>query len=185
MLMRGHDPETGQFFSASRSQQRREALHILALAEKLITLPAAKWARLPLNEQLYAQLQASQRITAHGARKRQVAFIAKQLRQLEPDVLHIIDQTVHNTAELTRQQKAVLHQIEYWRQRLLDDGDSALTELLGHYPHADRQQLRTLIRNARAEKANNQSPRAFRELFQVLRLLMADNTLPPETETSN
>jgi len=175
--MRGHDPQTGQFFSASRSQQRRQALQVLALAEKLVTLPCAKWASLPLPEELQALLQASQRITAHGARKRQLAFIAKQLRRLEPDVLHAIEQAVYNAAEISRQQTAALHQVEQWRQRLLDEGDSALTELLRIYPHADRQHLRNVIRKAQAEKTNNKPPRAFKELFQVVRELLAENAI--------
>ena len=37
---------------------------------------------------------------------------------------------------------------------------------------ADRQQLRTLVRNAQAEKAKNKPPRAYREIYQVLRALM-------------
>jgi len=176
--MRGHDPQTGQFFSASRSQQRREALHVLALAEKLITLPSAQWKPLLLPEELHAQLQVSQRITAHGARKRQVAFIAKQLRRLEDDALNVIDQAVYNAAEISRQQTATLHQVEQWRQRLLDEGDSALTELLTDYPHTDRQHLRHLIRKAQTEKTNNKPPRAFRELFQELRNVLADNHFP-------
>jgi len=180
MPMRGHDPKTGQFLSPSRSQQRREALHILALAEKLVTLPLAQRAQLPLPEALHEHIKASQRITAHGARKRQLAFIAKQMRGLEPHVLHAIAQVIDNASAITRQQAAALHQVEYWRQRLVDEGDSALIELLNHYPQADRQHLRNLARNARAEKANNQPPRAFKELFQALRLLLADEA---STET--
>ena len=33
-------------------------------------------------------------------------------------------------------------------------------------------QLRTLVRNAQAEKARNKPPRAYREIYQVLRGLM-------------
>jgi len=181
--MRGHDPQTGQFFSASRSQQRREALHILALAEKLVTLPSAQWARLPLPEELLAQLKACQRITAHGARKRQLAFIAKQMRRLEAEILNLIDQTLNNEAEIARQQTAALHHVEQWRQRLLDEGDKALTELLNAYPHANRQHLRNLVRKAQRETDKNQPPRAFRELFQVLRALLEDKAAP-EAEVS-
>ncbi|MGE8281552.1 MAG: DUF615 domain-containing protein, partial [Stenotrophomonas sp.] len=48
----------------------------------------------------------------------------------------------------------------------------ALGELLDEYPQADRQGLRTLVRNALAEKAKNKPPRAYREIYQVLRELM-------------
>ena len=65
-----------------------------------------------------------------------------------------------------------MHRIERWRERLLAEGDAALAELLDEYPDADRQALRTLVRNALAEKARNKPPRAFREIYQALRDLM-------------
>ena len=45
--MRGRDEETGEFFSPSRSQNRREALEVLALGEKLVALTEAQLAKLP------------------------------------------------------------------------------------------------------------------------------------------
>ena len=65
-----------------------------------------------------------------------------------------------------------MHRIEHVREKLLAEGDAALAELLDEYPDADRQQLRTLVRNALAEKAKNKPPRAYREIYQVLRELM-------------
>ena len=47
----------------------------------------------------------------------------------------------------------MMHRVEDWRDRLLAEGDKALAALLDDYPQADRQQLRTLVRNAQAEKA--------------------------------
>jgi ribosome-associated protein len=35
------------------------------------------------------------------------------------------------------------------------------------------QQLRTLIRNARKEQADNKPPKAYREIFQILKSLRA------------
>ena len=65
--------------------------------------------------------------------------------------------------------------MESWRERLLAEGDAALAELLEEHPGADRQHLRQLARNAHEEKLRNKPPRAFRELFRELRLLLADN----------
>ena len=50
-----------------------------------------------------------------------------------------------------------------------------MAELLEEHPGADRQHLRQLARNAHEEKLRNKPPRAFRELFRELRLLLADN----------
>ena len=46
------------------------------------------------------------RITAHGARKRQHAYIAKQLRGEEDDTLDAIRERVDEIAVLLRQQRA-------------------------------------------------------------------------------
>jgi ribosome-associated protein len=45
--------------------------------------------------------------------------------------------------------------------------------LVNLYPDADLQRLRQLRRNAVKEKAENRPPKAFREIFQMLRELDA------------
>ncbi|MBN8769725.1 MAG: ribosome-associated protein [Stenotrophomonas nitritireducens] len=170
--MRGRDEDTGEFFSESRSQNRREALEVLALGEKLVELTAAQLARLPIPEDLLEHIEYSKRITSHGARKRQLAFLAKQMRREDDATLDAIRDALEANSETSRRAVALMHRIEHWRERLLGQGDAALAELLDEYPGADRQELRTLVRNALAEKAKNKPPRAFREIYQVLRDLM-------------
>lgn len=170
--MRGRDEDTGEFFSESRSQNRREALEVLALGEKLVELTAAQLARLPIPEDLLEHIEYSKRITSHGARKRQLAFLAKQMRREDDATLDAIRDAMEANSETSKRAVALMHRIEHWRERLLGQGDAALAELLDEYPGADRQELRTLVRNALAEKAKNKPPRAFREIYQVLRDLM-------------
>ncbi len=170
--MRGRDEETGEFLGASRSQNRREALEVLALGEKLVALTPAQLERLPIPEDLLPHIAECKRITAHIAHKRQLAFLAKQMRREDDETLEAIRDALDANSETSRREVAVMHRIEAWRERLLADGDAALAQLLDEYPQADRQQLRTLLRNAQAEKARNKPPRAFREIFQVLRALI-------------
>ncbi len=170
--MRGRDEETGEFFSESRSQNRREALEVLALGATLVSLTPAQLARLPIPEDLLEHIEYSKRITAHGARKRQLAFLAKQMRREEDATLEAIRDALEANSATSKRSVALMHRIERWRERLLAEGDAALAELLEEFPDADRQQLRTLVRNALAEQAKNKPPRAFREIFQVLRELM-------------
>ena len=61
-----------------------------------------------------------------------------------------------------------MHALERRREKLLAD-DGALTQLKAEHPEVDMQQLRTLIRNARKEQAESKPPKAFRELFQILK----------------
>lgn len=167
--MRGRDEDSGDFLGPSRSEQRRHALDVLALAHRLAGLSEAQLARLPVPEHLLPHIADTRRITAHGARKRQAAFLAKQLRREDDDALDAIRDALDASGDTARQETALLHRAETWRERLLAEGDDALAELLALYPDADRQQLRQLVRNTLDERAKNKPPRAFRELFRAVR----------------
>mgnify|MGYP003525162403 FL=1 len=172
--MRGKDLETGEFLSPSRSQQRREALEVLELARQLSELTAQQIARLPVPERLMPHIDETRRIPSHGAHKRQLQFLAKQMRREDDETLEAIRDALDSSGEAARLETAMLHRAEAWRERLMADGDAALTELLDEYPHANRQHLRQLARNAHEEKLRNKPPHAFRELFRELRELLAD-----------
>jgi ribosome-associated protein len=170
--MRGRDEDTGEFLSSSRSEQRRQALGVLELAEKLASLTPTQLSKLPIPDDLLPHLEHTRKITAHIARKRQLAFLAKQMRREDEETLDAIRDALDEDGVAARRETAALHRVEDWRERLLADGDAALAELLDEYPAADRQHLRQLVRNANEEKLRNKPPRAFRELFRELRLLV-------------
>jgi ribosome-associated protein len=174
VVMRGKDFETGEFLSPSRSQQRREALEVLELARQLSELTAQQIARLPVPERLIPHIDETRRIPSHGAHKRQLQFLAKQMRREDDETLEAIRDALDSSGETARLETAMLHRAEAWRERLMADGDAALTELLDEHPHANRQHLRQLARNAHEEKLRNKPPHAFRELFRELRELLAD-----------
>ncbi|MBD7921577.1 MULTISPECIES: ribosome biogenesis factor YjgA [Xanthomonas] len=172
--MRGRDEDTGEFRGDSRSQQRRAALEVLTLGEKLVALTPAQLAKLPVPESLIPHIEESKRITSHIAHKRQLAFLAKQMRREDDATLDAIREAMDANSDGARREVAAIHRVEDWRARLLADGDSALSELLGDYPEADRQRLRQLIRNAKEERLKNKPPHAYRELFRELRELVLE-----------
>ena len=172
--MRGRDEETGEFRDDSRSQQRREALEVLSLGQQLVALTDAQLARLPVPESLLPHILEARRITSHIAHKRQLAFLAKQMRREDDDTLEAIRDALDEKGDAARREVAAMHRVEAWRDRLLADGDEALAELLDLYPDADRQGLRQLVRNTLEERKRNKPPRAFRELFRHLRVMMLD-----------
>ena len=59
-----------------------------------------------------------------------------------------------------------------WRERLLEDGDEALAELLDQHPAADRQLVRQLVRNAPGRRRS--ARRARSASCFVLRALVAE-----------
>ncbi len=172
--MRGRDEETGEFFSPSRSAQRRAALDVLELCEQLVAMSAAQLGKLPIPEHVLPHIRDAQRITSHIARKRQIAFLAKQVRKLDEEAIEAIRDALSKDGEAARRETAAMHRIEALRDALLgDEGDAAMTALLAEHPQADRQQLRQLVRNALDERKRDKPPRAYRELYRVLRELQA------------
>ena len=177
LCMRGRNEDTGEFFSPSRSEQRRAALDVLELGAQLVALSAAQLAKLPVPEDLLPHIRESQRITAHIAHKRQLAFLAKQMRKLDEAVLTAIRDAMSTDSASARREVAAMHRAEALRDSLIGEvGDAGLTALLAEFPNADRQKLRQLLRNAREEKAKNKPPRAYRELYRELRELLANGS---------
>jgi len=167
--------------SPSRSQLRRDALAVFKLAETLVALTDSELARMPLSEELREEVIRTRRITQQIARKRQTQFLAKQLRRNEEEIEPVRRALVHNRAE-QRRETAQLHRLEMWRERLIDEGDSALSELIGQFPFVDRHHLRQLARQAREDRMHNKPPTAARALFQELRELFGGEipTMPSE-----
>lgn len=180
--MHNSDEFEDQDQGPSRSEQRREALAVLDLALQLMEQSDARIGQIPMDEDLRALVLASKKITAQIARKRQAQYLAKIMRREDDAALQLIRAALdHDKAEGRREAQA-LHQVEYWRDRLVADGDEALSELLAVYPQADRQHLRQLARNAHQEKLKNKPPHAHRELFRELRLLLAAAPAPDEAD---
>ena len=170
--MRGRDDETGEFLGPSRSQNRREALEIYTLGEKLVSLTDAQLAKLPVPESLLPHIRECRRITAQIAHKRQLQYLAKQMRREDDEALDAIRDALDEKGEAARREVAAMHRVETWREKLLAEGDDALAQLLDEYPDADRQLLRQLVRNTLEERKRNKPPRAFRELYRELRELL-------------
>jgi len=71
----------------SKSQRKRDAHALQTLGIQLVALSVVQLARLDLPEALHEAVLAAQRMRAHGAHTRQMQYIGKLMRQLEPTVL--------------------------------------------------------------------------------------------------
>jgi ribosome-associated protein len=161
-------------YGPSRTQQRRDALAVLAFATQLVEMQPAKLAKIDLPEDVRNEIANVRRITAHIARKRQLGFLAKVMRRYDDDAFATARAALGVNREKLRQETAAMHRMEALRERLVaeETSDDALAELIARQPDLDRQHLRSLIRQARIEKATpNKPPRAYREIFQVLKEL--------------
>jgi ribosome-associated protein len=75
-----------------------------------------------------------------------------------------------------------MHRLEALREQLLGEDENALSALITQHPGLDRQHLRSLIRQARSERDGNKPPRAYREIFQLLKELTADGDGDPASD---
>jgi ribosome-associated protein len=160
--------------SPSRSQRRREAWDVLELAERLVALTPSQLKKVPLDEKVLDAVELAKRITSHIAHKRQVHFLAKLMRK-QIDDLEPIRLAVDKPLEVRRKETAELHQIERWRERLIEGGDEVLAELMASFPSVDRHRLRQLIRQAQIERRENRAPSAQRSIFQVIKAVIKDD----------
>ncbi|MGH8631123.1 MAG: ribosome biogenesis factor YjgA, partial [Burkholderiales bacterium] len=129
----------------SKTQRKREMHALQALGETLAALPLERLAQLDLPEVLRDALMHARQISKWGARRRQMQYIGKLMREVDATAIR---NRLDAWQSAAAREASRLHQIERWRDRLLEN-ESALGELLERHPRADVQRLRSLIRNAR------------------------------------
>ncbi len=154
----------------SKTKIKQQMHDLQGIGEQLVELGNDRLKQLNLPERLYDAVCEMKRINKFGAQRRQMQFIGRLMREVETAPI-IAKLEAWNGS--SRQHTAYLHQIERWRDRLLEN-DAALTELLAAHPDADAQHLRALIRNAHKEKELGKPPKSYREIFQVLREILPD-----------
>ncbi|MEP7186229.1 MAG: ribosome biogenesis factor YjgA [Rhodanobacter sp.] len=166
-------------YGPSRTQQRREALAVLTLASQLIELQPTRLAKLSLPDDVRHEVDITRRMTAHGAKKRQLSYLAKIMRRYSDADFAAVRAELGENREKQRQENAAMHRLESMRDRLIAEDETALPELIAEYPQLDRQHLRSLVRQARIEKdIPNKPPKAYREIFQFLKdLVQAGDSL--------
>lgn len=166
----------------SKSQLKREAHKLLDLAKELVSMPESRLKSMPMEQELRDAIEFTRGIKAYGARKRQLMTVGKMLRLRDNQAL--LD-AVASFDQKNRQANARFHNIETWRDRLLDGSDQDLSELLEQIPDANAQTLRQLIRNARKEAKLNKPPASARKLFKLLREIDTKQPLPPLPDNGN
>lgn len=156
------------FETKSRSQHKRESEALQRLGEKLVELPDAVLAALPLPDALREAIAFARTLTSHGAQRRQRQFIGRLMREIDAEP---ISQAVAQWESGRQRQSDHHHDLETLREDLIREGEPAVKRLLAIYPQAEAGQLRQLVNNARQERQSDAPPRASRALFRYLREL--------------
>jgi ribosome-associated protein len=152
----------------SKSEAKRQSNELQKLGEQLVDAPRDRVKRVEMPEDVKEAILTCQSITNHEGRRRALQFVGKKMRTLDEEEVAVIQRTIDSWKGASKAETAALHALERRREKLLAD-DKALTQLLEENPELDVQHLRTLIRNARKEQAENKPPKAYREIFQILK----------------
>lgn len=170
-----------QYDRPSKSQLKREMTALQKLGEILVAAPRERVKRVPMPEDVLEAILFCQQITDHEGRRRQLQYVGKKMRSLDDEEIAVIQTAIDGWRGTSRAEAAALHAIERLRERLLAD-DNVITELRTRHPTLDVQHLRTLVRNARKEQAENKPPKAYREIFQLLKSLQSDSQTTSKPE---
>lgn len=154
----------------SKSELKRRALAQQKLIEDLLELSDGELRRLDVTEATRSDLAQIRQMKPSHARNRSIKHLASRLLDSEREAAstQLADRKTRHAADNRR-----FHRMEQWRDRLIEEGDSALGDLCAEYPQLDRQHLRTLIRTAQKEQSTGKSVGAARKLFQEIRVLLS------------
>ena len=150
----------------SKSQLKREMHALQALGEAIIAMTPAERARFPLSDDMLAAVEETARVRSHEGRRRHMQYGGNVRRR---ENLEAIKALYDELEQEKRRRDHAFHRLEAWRDRLLDEGDSAVEAFIADYPDVDRQALRQLIRNAQREREKGKPPASARKLFKLIR----------------
>jgi ribosome-associated protein len=150
----------------SKSQQKREAEALKKMGVAFIDLGMTKLDSLPLPDNLRKAIIDAKAIKSHGAKRRQAQLIGKLMRSADFEaIIAAYEQILDEDSAIT----ADFHEVEQWRDKLIQDGKEALTEFIDIYQPEDVQQLRQLIKKAVSNQLKEKNSGAAKALFRYLR----------------
>jgi ribosome-associated protein len=150
----------------NKTQIKKDMAVLFALSEEMSELSATQLKYLELPDNINKAVVEVSGMPHKGARKRLLKFITGQLNKIDVEpVLEKLARMKNKSAHAVREH----HIVERWRDKLIAGGNDALTELLNEQPHADRQQLRQLLRNAQKEAEAAKPPKSSRLLYRYLK----------------
>lgn len=154
----------------SKSEIKRQMHARQDMAEILADLSLDALKTIPIEESLRDAIRETHRIRSFGAIKRHKQYLGKLMRNLDEEQLDAIQQRLDAISGVSKAETAKMHHLERMRDDLINH-DATLTKLIADFPDLDVQNLRALIRNARKEKELSKPPKAYREIFQLLKTL--------------
>ncbi len=154
------DDNDEQVEPPDRDEELFESRALAKLALRLAGMTADQRQQLPLDDLLQEEIAVLARLGRKTAHRRQLLRVQGLLRAAD---VHELRARLAGSVQEDARHRA----LERVRGKLIDGGDAELEVYLAAHPAADRQQLRSLIRQARKE--GPAAKKAARRLFQLLK----------------
>ena len=156
----------------SKTKQKKNAKALQEIGVELVALPEKELEALTIPDILKNAVLEAQSITKHGARRRQLQYIGALMRDIDPEpVLAAVEEIKTHRDQAARR----FREMETWRDQLISpapDAPHSRETFMTTFPHADRQRLGQLIRNAANAKDEKKKTKAARVLFRYIREIM-------------
>jgi ribosome-associated protein len=152
----------------SRTQIKQAMEELQKLGGRLLELKPNELNKVPMSDTLAAAIEESYRIKQNEAKRRHLQYIGKVMREEDADGIR---QALALLDSSTKEHQLAFHQLERWRDGLLNNDQATMQDLVSKFPRLDRQQLNNLIRLAQKESRQGKAPTAARKLFKYLREL--------------
>lgn len=148
-----------------RGALRRAWAETHRYAERLVALDDTQLAAIDMPDEIRREVVVARGVPPSAARNRQLNYVDKLVRQLDEPDIEAIARFLDDPRAAHRQRDRA---VSGWVERLLAEGDAAVTELVAERPDLEIQRLRQLVRNARGEHERGAPGRAHRALRKLL-----------------
>lgn len=150
----------------SKSQVKREMHALQALGERIVDMNEKQLANIPLSEEMLDAIYIARKMPPKEARRRQIQYIGRLMREgNHEEIQAAVDKMQNRSDQYIHRQ----HQVERYRDLLIEGDKPAFQQLVTACPGMDVQHLRQLVRAAQKDLEENKPPANARKLFAFIR----------------
>ncbi|MDX1452506.1 MAG: ribosome biogenesis factor YjgA [Oleiphilaceae bacterium] len=150
----------------SKSQIKREMAALQEMGKQLCELKTSQLNEVPISASLREAIDLYNRVHQKEARRRQMQFIGKLMRNEDAEA---IQDVLDRFDTSSRAHAQALHQVEAWREKLINGDNEDITAFVDEHPGVDIQQLRQWVRKAKKDNETGKNTGAAKKLFQFIR----------------
>jgi ribosome-associated protein len=156
----------------ARRERRAEETRLAELASRLVATSDKVLASLDLPEEALDAVRDAQKITSTVAQNRQLRVVRRTLREADSEGIRLrLEQRISPSRHGNTARRAATR----WCERLIEEGDAALQELVDAFPGVDRQRTRHLLRQATVATNAERAAKARAALLEALQAALSSN----------